>query len=68
MLGWAWWLVVQEGCRKKGIIDNCRIPNLWSEVEGAKEHLEDGIEKKTNFNHELSTMTDMSTGYFCGRV
>lgn len=68
MLGWAWWLVVYEGCKKKGVLENCRIPNLGSEVEGAREHLEDATEEKTNFNHELLMMADMTTGYFRGKV
>lgn len=45
-LGWAWWLVVYEGCKRKSAIGNCRILNLGSGVEDARENLEDGPGRK----------------------
>lgn len=40
----AWWHF--KGDKKRGVIDNCRILNLWSEGEGTREHLEEELGRK----------------------
>lgn len=53
-----------EGCKKSRVLGICRILNLGSEDEGAREHLEEELEKKRVIaSHESSIMADICTGY-----